>query len=485
MGLKDTGGNAGKIDALVAEILHAARIPGGAVAVVADGATVFAKGYGYRDLAEKLPLTEKTAYPIASTTKAFNATLIGMLVDDGLLGWDVPVQSYLSDFRLWDAAVSSQVTLRDLIVMRTGLPRHDWVWDGRSLDRAGLVERMRFLEPSVGFRERYQYNNLSVVASGHVAEKVAGICWEELVRRRILTPLGMHDTAFGVPGGAEVTLSYRENNRRELIAGSRRSAEATAPSGGSLYSTVLDMARWVKFNLDDGRAGERSLVKSATLAEIHAPQITGGSELVGLLSPISYAMGWVVGAYHGRPRLTHGGHLHDVNSVVSLFPKDGIGIVSVTNFGGPVLAPFIAQRTFDVLMGFEPLQHLDELLAQYEKNITDTRERNRAAPHVENTRPSHALDAYAGVYAHPAYGEIRVEREGGILILNRDGLRLSLRHWHYDVWVAAESEMFVIYMNNPFDPSNCVQFHSGVGGNIESMAIRFEPALASIVLRKA
>ena len=80
------------LDATVELLLRAARIPGAAIAIVAGGRTVFAKGYGYRDLGAKLPVTADTHYPIGSTTKAINATLIGMLVDEGRLAWDVPVQ---------------------------------------------------------------------------------------------------------------------------------------------------------------------------------------------------------------------------------------------------------------------------------------------------------------------------------------------------------------------------------------------------------
>src|SRR5262245_879984 len=116
------------LDELIPSILHVSRIPGGATAIVAGGKLIFAKGYGYRNLDSRLPLTSTTIYPIASTSKAINATLIGMLVDEGKLAWDEPVQTFLPQFRLRDQFISERVTLRDLLVMRTGLPRHDWMW---------------------------------------------------------------------------------------------------------------------------------------------------------------------------------------------------------------------------------------------------------------------------------------------------------------------------------------------------------------------
>lgn len=150
-----------RIDALIETTLKIARIPGAALAVVANGEMIHARGYGWRELSAKLPMTARTVYPIASTTKPINATLIGMLVAEGSLDWDTPVQTYVPRFRLRDAAVSPRVTLLDLVTMRTGLPRHDWIWLGARVTRAELMEKLALLELSADFRQRFQYSNLS------------------------------------------------------------------------------------------------------------------------------------------------------------------------------------------------------------------------------------------------------------------------------------------------------------------------------------
>jgi len=124
--------NIDQLDAIIGPMLSAGRIPGAAIAVVAGDEIAFARGYGYRDLETKLPVTPDTVYPIASTTKAINATMLGILVDEGRLAWDAPVQHYLPRFRIGDSLMSSQITVRDLLLMRTGLPRHDWFMDRES-----------------------------------------------------------------------------------------------------------------------------------------------------------------------------------------------------------------------------------------------------------------------------------------------------------------------------------------------------------------
>ncbi len=309
-----------KLGDLIEPLLSAARIPGAGIAAVAGGEVVLATGYGYRDLDARLPVTCQTVYPIASTTKALNATLIGMLVDEGKLSWDAPVQDYLPWFRLGDSTVSAQVTLRDLLAMRTGLPRHDWLWVENPMARAELVRRLRYLELSAGFREKFQYNNMTSTAAGHIAEVATGKTWEDLVWEKILAPLEMSSTSFSMPAVGDVTLSYHESSSRELLVTRRFATEVTAPSGGAIHSTVADIARWMLFNLNSGAVGGRSLIQSKTLMEIQSAQIPARTDPSCPTPHAAYAMGWFVDSDGGRTRVTHGGYLHDVNSELRSIP---------------------------------------------------------------------------------------------------------------------------------------------------------------------
>lgn len=483
--MKRIPGNVDKLDPTIEPMLRAARIPGAAIAVVADGKAIFAKGYGYRDLAAKLPMTAETIYPIASTTKAINATLLGMLVDEGRLAWDAPVQRYLPSFRLGNALTSAQVTLRDLVTMRTGLPRHDWVWIANPSNRSDLVDRLRHLELSAGFRERYQYNNLTVTTAGHVAEIVTGQSWENLVQQRLFEPLGMSRTGFTRPATGNVTRTYLENTRREVVLSQNLAGQITAPSGGAVHSTVADMARWMLFNLNRGKVGEYSLIEPRTLAEIHSPQMIVGRTDPSAPTPgAPYAMGWFVDTYNGCARLSHGGYHHDVNSEVMLFPEEDMGVVTFSNFGPLRLARLLGQQAFDRIMGFESAQTLEESLAQYEKKIEETQRRNTSVRRVAGTSPSHALSDYTGIYRHAGYGEVEIGQHGKALILRRYGLELSLEHWHYDVWVVADNELFPIHMPHAFDRASRIVFETSADGEIGAVSIPLEPAVSPIRFAK-
>jgi CubicO group peptidase (beta-lactamase class C family) len=473
----------GRLDELIEPMLRTARIPGAAIAIVADGATVFAKGYGYRDLSAKLPLTAATVYPIASTSKAINATLLGMLVDDELLAWDAPVRRYLPHFALKDPLISPLVTVRDLIVMRTGLPRHDWAHTEEPLDRAELVRRLRHLELSAGFRERFQYNNLTVTTAGHIAEAITGRSWEELVQARILAPLGMQ-ACFDMPDHHDVTFGYHENGSRQLQVTQRLETSVTAPSGGALHSTVESMARWVAFNMSDGRWQDRVLIRPQTLHEIRSPQIVMPNNPAGRKSNATYAMGWTLDSYNGCPRLSHGGYLHDVNSEIVMFPRERIGIVAFVNFGPPMLALLIAEHAFDLLTGRRPVHSLEDRLSQYEGQIQQIRQRDASLRRVPETAPSHSIEQYIGVYVHPGYGSIEIRRNGPNLILARNNLVLPLQHWHYDAWAFGDNGLFEIHLPHAFDAAGRVRFETSADGDIAAFSIGLEPAVAPVRFEK-
>ena len=192
----DVKGTLDGFDEFMSAAMREFKVPGAAVAVVKDGKIILAKGYGYRDVARQLPMTGATIFPIASITKSFTVTALGTLVDQGRLDWDKPVREYLPGFRMYDPVMTEQLTTRDMVTHRSGLPRHDLIWYSSSLSREELVARLRYLEPNKPIREKFQYNNLMFVTAGYLGGRILGSNWEELVRKRVLEPLGMINTKF-------------------------------------------------------------------------------------------------------------------------------------------------------------------------------------------------------------------------------------------------------------------------------------------------
>src|SRR6266498_2995569 len=131
------------LDQFVTSQMTEWHVPGLALGIIQDGRVVLLKGYGFRDVDQKLPVTPRTLMAIGSNSKSFTVVLMGMLVDEKKLDWDKPVKTYLPDFKLWDDYATEKMSPRDLVNHRSGLPRHDLLWYGRKFARKELFDRLR------------------------------------------------------------------------------------------------------------------------------------------------------------------------------------------------------------------------------------------------------------------------------------------------------------------------------------------------------
>ncbi|MEO8620031.1 MAG: serine hydrolase domain-containing protein, partial [bacterium] len=183
------------LDAYIAKSLQTLKVPGAAVAIVRNDSIIYAKGFGVLALGSHTPVTDQTMFEIGSSSKAFTATLVAMMVSDKKMAYDDLMSQYLPDFKLYDPATSAQVTLRDALVHRTGLARGELLWLDAGDSREDVLHRVRFLKPDAGFRSRWIYQNIMYLAAGEAAAKAGHTTWEDLVQQRIFTPLGMTSTA--------------------------------------------------------------------------------------------------------------------------------------------------------------------------------------------------------------------------------------------------------------------------------------------------
>ena len=192
-----------RLDRLAAEFdrnridLH---VPGAVLAIVRGEDVIFARGFGVADVEKKTPVTPETPFFIGSTTKAFTATLVGMLVDEGRMQWDDPVEKYLPEFKLkvQSKDPNDRATLRDVLSHRTGFTRMGLLEINRGLSSDEILRRASSAEALAPFRQRFLYNNEHYLAAGSAAGVAAGTSWHALVKARILAPLGMTATRTSV-----------------------------------------------------------------------------------------------------------------------------------------------------------------------------------------------------------------------------------------------------------------------------------------------
>jgi CubicO group peptidase (beta-lactamase class C family) len=470
-------------ESFVNSVLAEHKVPGVAVAVVKDGKLLYAQGFGYRDVQAGLKVTPHTLFGIGSCSKAFTAVTMGMLIDEGKLEWGKPVRAYLPAFQLSDPLATETMTPRDLVLHRTGLPRHDKVWYKSPLSRKELFDRLRYLDFSRGIREVYQYNNLMYMTAGVLVETVAGMPWEDFAKGRILDPLGMSETNFAV---ADSQKSADFANPYQIIGGAVQlipfcNVDAIAPAG-AINSSVSDMARWVLLNLNKGRTGEKPdkrIVSESVLGQIQTPQIIVPEEWKHEeLFYGSYAMGWRVNSYRGHLLVYHGGSIDGFTALVSLLPKDNIGLVILNNLESGPINYILAYNLYDRLLGLKPVDWAARTRSDVakSKDAADKAKKEREKDRKPGTLPTHPLKDYAGDFDHPAYGRFTIRMEGDRLAADFHGLTYGLTHFHYDTF---ELKNDLATIDAP------LMFLMDARGDIGSLAIKLEPAVKEIVFARA
>jgi CubicO group peptidase (beta-lactamase class C family) len=469
-----------RFDPLVAEVMAEWRIPGLAMAVLRRDEPPALRCWGVCDIDTDAQVTTDTVFPICSVTKSFTATALALLVDEGKLEWDRPVREYLPAFRLCDPVATDQATLRDLLTHRTGLPRHDWVHMAGHLDNAGMFAALRHLEPSRPFRSAFQYNNLMYLVAGLVLERVSGQRWEDFVRTRVLLPLGMErattsleDMLAQYPDCAMPHLTIDDVLRRVAVR------PINTRPGGGICASIAEMAEYMRFQLDPvaGHGGLR--LSPAAAAEMTAPQIHVERSEFPEVGAMHYGFGFGVAVnYRGAWRIDHGGGWLGYNCDLRLLPDQRGGVMVLTNrsdSGCTVLTNTI----LDHLLGLEPAPWLERLRPPREarrEQAAKDRAAKAEARH-RDTRPSHTLADYAHEYVHPAYGKVRIVCDGDALRWQGLGFDLPMVHRHYDVFETAADEVEGFSVK-------IVQFATGVEGDIESLCVPLEPAVAPIVFRR-
>jgi CubicO group peptidase (beta-lactamase class C family) len=411
------------LDAYVEAALPAWKTPGLSIAIVHDGSVVHARGFGVREQGRAEPVDADTVFAIASMTKPFTAAAVGLLVAEGRLGWDDRVADRLPGFRMHDAAATADLRVRDLLSHRAGLDTWagDLVWVGSKLDRDEVLRRVAFVEPGWSPRYRFGYSNLMFLAAGELIEAVTGRPWEDVVRERLLVPLGMKRTAVTARERAamdNVAAPHMDVDGATKVL-PQFSMDNCAPAG-SMSSSASDLARWVLMQLEGGAVGGTTLIPAPVIAETRAahtaiPLSDGHRRWVPYRHLQSYGLGWFLFDYRGRLVVAHDGGLPGTFSVMMLIPEERLGVVVLTN-AETMITRAVAYRALDLYLGAPETDWSGDFLrltAEAEAAAAGADE--PAGPAAPPTLP---LADYAGDYANALLGRAEVRLRDGALALS-------------------------------------------------------------------
>jgi len=421
------------------------NVPGLAVSVVKDGEVVFSEGFGVRKLGEPSQVTSSTLFAIGSTTKAMTAAAIGMLVDEGKVGWDDPVTKHLPEFQLHDPYVTREITIRDLLTHRAGLGNADFLWYEQETTIEEVLHRIRFAEPAYSLRSGFIYQNIMYAAAGQVVAAASGMPWAEFIQTRILDPLGMTatiPTASTLSAQPDVAEPHYDTDG-SVRAISNASVDVIGPAG-SVWSNVDDMSKWIRMLLANGvtETGIR-MINPSTVAELFTPQAIVGSSgfypTAQLTNPnwITYGLGWFQADYRGRAVDFHTGSIDGMVAIVGVIRDENLGICLLGNLDHAELRHALMYRVFDLFDEGESRDWSAELLELYSgiRDRAEARQSRADEARVEGTSASLPHERYAGLYADSLHGELRVTVEDSNLRLYYGpGLQGNMSHWHYDTF---------------------------------------------------
>ncbi|MGL3823020.1 serine hydrolase [Sphingopyxis sp. R3-92] len=426
------------LDAYIEGARQAWQVPGLSIAIVKDDRVVYSKGFGVREKGKADKVDADTVFAIGSATKAFAAAALGMLVDEEKIGWDGAVHDYMPSFELHDPYVTRHVTVRDLLLHRTGVVTNGGLWYGSGFDRKEIIRRLRFQTATLGFRNQYQYQNEMFIVAGEIVPAVTGIGFDRFIAGRIFEPLGMRRTSTSITalkglanvatphamlGGQVIPVEYRMIDN---VGGA-----------GVINSSARDMAQWVRLQLGGGRFEGVELIAPATLAEMHSGQIVTGGGAGTTFKFNEYGLGWGVQEYRGQKVVRHSGAIDGMQSMVTMIPERKLGVVVLTNGLRTKLAAAVELRVLDAFLGGATIDHSAIMKQADDEAARRAREKGAAARSAAVPAPTRLpLDRYAGVYSSDLLGEVAITLVDGKLKLARPLASAMLDHDRADMFMA-------------------------------------------------
>jgi CubicO group peptidase (beta-lactamase class C family) len=444
-------------DAYVEEVRKQFDVPGIAVAIVKDGQVVLERGYGVRELGQPDKVDAHTLFAIASNTKAFTSASLSILADEGKLKLDDRVIDHLPWFRMSDPYVTHEMRIRDLLAHRSGLGlgAGDLLyWPTTDYSNEEVARRLRDVPLTGSFRNQYAYDNILFGVAQLVVEQASGQSYREFLQSRIFMPLDMAETRYNsdhLKPGDKVATGHAKAGFTELQAVPRMTWSNVAGAGG-IYSSVHDMGKWMRLQLDGGViSGEGEQAKRLFSAKrqqemwsmitpipIPAPPVPQ----LAAASPdfLGYGEGWNLSDYRGRKLVWHTGGWPGMVSRVTLVPEQKLGIVVLTNQEVGAAFHAITLRALDAYADAPKSDWIAAYAAGMAKKQSEAEDswRKHVAARDTQSRPSLPLAKYAGTYRDAWYGDVAVAEQRGKLVLrfsHTAQLVGELEHWQHDTFI--------------------------------------------------
>lgn len=416
-----------KVDTLVNNVLTTFKVPGAAIGVIKDGEVLLNKGYGLQDINQSLPIDQNTVFKIASTTKAFTAAALAILIDQKKITWESKVVDIIPNFALYDEWVSKEFTIADLLTHRSGLARFAgdlMLWpEPAGFSRNEIINNLKYLKPASGFRSKYAYDNLLYIVAGEVVAKISGVSWEAFVEENIFLPLQMKRCFAGpVPAKQMKNIAQPHgliNNKPTIIKRNQTyHKESVMAAAGGVKCSVNDLLIWVETQLNRGASPSGISIFSEQQSEVmwQPHTILPVSEYDKQFDNThfkSYGLGWHLADTHGFKRVSHTGTLSGNLSYITLIPELDLGVIVLINQNSYYARNAIMSSIVQSFMDIEQKDWLAIQLKLQQEKLAKKHDTEFDTSLSLNAQPIRKqvdlpLNAYVGLYQDPWFGQVKI-----------------------------------------------------------------------------
>jgi CubicO group peptidase (beta-lactamase class C family) len=450
------------VDDKIIQLMEAYKAVGLSVAVVKDNELVYAKGFGYRDLENKLPADENTAFHIASMTKAFTGGLLGLLESTQQLSLSDKPALYLPNFEFFNDKMNNLISIGDLLSHRSGIGNH-----GTSIvlfpenDKLKTVQRLKYLKPQGDINNSYIYSNIGYTIAGTIVEQLTQKSWDDNIKEAFFEPLRMQ-SSYTTIDEMLTSNNYAKGYAMfedEIINVPYENYYSYAPAG-AIKSSAKDLSHWMMTWLNHGVFEDYQVLPKVYVRE--ATRLQNIKNEVYEKDAFLYGegYGWRLRAWNGIYRVRHGGNTMGFSSVMDLYPFEDLGIVVLTNQKSSLLpyaiSDYISRKLMD-LPEFDFPVKVDDV---YRSKTVDL-ELNHAK------KPINALKEFLGDYKAEGYGRITIVFEQNKLFALFPTYRFQLAHLNFNAFYLKGIEDFA----GEFNPEFTVEFCNDLKGAVTTLKL--------------
>jgi CubicO group peptidase (beta-lactamase class C family) len=454
--------------------MKAMDVPGLAIGIIANDKLVYGKGFGVRRKSGSVAVDTQTVFQIGSTTKAFLATTLAIMVDRGAFKWDDKAVDLYPDFQLKDPWVTREFRVFDLIAQRSGLPPYANDMLGMfGIGETELIRSLRYVEPVSSFRSKFAYTNITHLLAGRIVAKAAGAAdWNAVLGKELLEPLGMKNSSYTADAIAKAP-NHAEGHR--WTPGGTIEVPFTQlfpydfGGAGDLNSTVEDTAHWVRFQLSNGEFEGRRLVSPENLAQTRTPKVAMNDKVL-------YALGWAVQQTPNGNIIWHNGGTPSFGSYIGFVPDRGFGVTVLTNESNVGFPDAVGFWVLDRLLDNPSVDHVANVLKAAKANFENTR-KQFARPGAP--RPAPPLAPLAGNFDNPSFGKTVVQAQGDALIadVQASGAQLKLEPWDGEIFavrLVPNGRFAAVAKNLGDEPTGFAQFQADATGKLNVLRVTFD-----------